>query len=185
MAVKTFVTGTVLTAADTNTYLANSGLVFVKQQSVGAVAVSNVVVTSAFSSTYDNYRVIFTGCTPSLIDSWRLMMGTGATTQHFGTLTYRDYNGATNGFINANNAGSIYLTLNENGVNNTFVSIDIISPNLATNTGLMGSSFGRTQSQTCIGNVFNNTQYTSFTILPDSAGTMTNGTITVYGYRKE
>jgi len=184
MAIKTFTDNTSLPASDINTYLTNSGLVFVKQQSVGATAVSNVVVTDAFSAAFDNYRVIFTGCTPSLIDSWRMMMGTGATNGHFGTLTYRDYNGATNGFINANNAGSIYLTLNENGVNNTFVSIDVISPNLAARTGLMGSSFGRTQSQTCIGNVFTTTQYTSFTILPDSAGTMTGGTITVYGYRK-
>jgi hypothetical protein len=30
MAIKTFTTGEVLTASDTNTYLANAGLVFVK-----------------------------------------------------------------------------------------------------------------------------------------------------------
>jgi hypothetical protein len=33
MAIKTFTTGEVLTAADTNTYLANSGLVYVKTHS--------------------------------------------------------------------------------------------------------------------------------------------------------
>ena len=56
MAIKTFTTGEVLTAADTNTYLANSGLVYVKSQTIGS-AVSSVNVTSAFSSTYDNYVI--------------------------------------------------------------------------------------------------------------------------------
>jgi hypothetical protein len=56
MAIKTFTTGEVLTASDTNTYLANSGLVFVKSQAI--TSGSTVVVTDAFSSTYDNYRIV-------------------------------------------------------------------------------------------------------------------------------
>jgi hypothetical protein len=36
MAIKTFTTGEVLTASDTNTYLANSGLVYVKSQTIGS-----------------------------------------------------------------------------------------------------------------------------------------------------
>lgn len=53
MAIKTFTTGEVLTASDTNTYLANSGLVFVKSQTIGS-AVTSVTVSDAFSATYDN-----------------------------------------------------------------------------------------------------------------------------------
>ena len=55
MAVKTFTTE-VLTSADTNTYLANSGLVYVKSHTITSGA--SVVVTDAFSSTYDNYLII-------------------------------------------------------------------------------------------------------------------------------
>ena len=57
MAVKTFTTGEVLTASDTNTYLNNGGLVYISGTTVGT-GVSSVTVSSAFSSTYDNYRVI-------------------------------------------------------------------------------------------------------------------------------
>ena len=46
MAIKTFVTGTVLTAADTNEYLANSGLVFVKGGTIATT--TNIEITSAF-----------------------------------------------------------------------------------------------------------------------------------------
>ena len=56
MAIKTFTTGEVLTAADTNTYLANSGLVLVKSQTIGT-GVASVTISDAFSTTYDNYRI--------------------------------------------------------------------------------------------------------------------------------
>lgn len=56
MAVKTFTTGSVLTAADTNTYLANAGLVYISQTTFsGATSVS---VSNAFSATYDRYVVL-------------------------------------------------------------------------------------------------------------------------------
>ena len=62
MAIKNFTTGEVLTAADTNTYLANSGLVYVTSQTVGS-AVSTVTVPGAFSTTWNDYRIIYSGGT--------------------------------------------------------------------------------------------------------------------------
>jgi hypothetical protein len=56
MAIKTFTTGEVLTAADTNTYLANSGLVYITQAT--GTAISSLSFNSCFSSTYLNYRVV-------------------------------------------------------------------------------------------------------------------------------
>ena len=58
MAIKTFVAGTILTAADTNTFLANAGLVYVN--SVTPTAATTVGLNSCFTSTYANYRVIVT-----------------------------------------------------------------------------------------------------------------------------
>ena len=55
MAVKTFTTGEVLTAADTNTYLANSGLVYVGGGSFTTAA--NPDFDNVFSATYDHYRI--------------------------------------------------------------------------------------------------------------------------------
>lgn len=54
MAIKTFTTGEVLTASDTNTYLANAGLVYVAQTTFSAA--STVQFTNCFNSTYRNYR---------------------------------------------------------------------------------------------------------------------------------
>jgi len=56
MAIKTFTTGEVLTAADTNTYLANSGLVYVAG---GALSSTATNFAGCFTSTYENYRIEF------------------------------------------------------------------------------------------------------------------------------
>lgn len=53
MAIKSFTTGDVLTAADTNTYLANAGLVYVTQASFGGATALNI--DSCFTSTYTHY----------------------------------------------------------------------------------------------------------------------------------
>ena len=55
MAVKTFTTGEVLTAADTNTYLANSGLVYVSTTDFNATSVN---IESCFTSAARNYRAM-------------------------------------------------------------------------------------------------------------------------------
>jgi hypothetical protein len=58
MAIKTFTTGEVLTASDTNTYLANSGLVYIKSQTIRE-QLQVFRMTVAFSSdTYDNYKIL-------------------------------------------------------------------------------------------------------------------------------
>ena len=58
MAIKTFTTGEVLTASDTNTYLANAGLVYVTSVTVGT-GVTTVSVSSCFTSTYDSYEILY------------------------------------------------------------------------------------------------------------------------------
>jgi hypothetical protein len=65
MAIKTFTDLTTLPASDINTYLANAGLVFVKQVTIGT-NVSVIPVTDAFSSTYDNYRIIVSNYTSNV-----------------------------------------------------------------------------------------------------------------------
>lgn len=55
MAVKTFSVGEVLTASDTNTYLANAGLVYITSTTLSAVTNT---ISNCFSSTYDSYRIV-------------------------------------------------------------------------------------------------------------------------------
>ena len=67
MAVKTFTSST-LTASDTNTYLANAGLVYVTSVT-GGTGVTTITVSNCFSSTYDAYRIVLTGGTASSSES--------------------------------------------------------------------------------------------------------------------
>ena len=77
MAVKTF-TSEVLSSSDTNTYLANSGLVYVTSATIGS-AVSSVTVSSAFSATYDAYKIVIAGGTSSADASLAIKLGASAT----------------------------------------------------------------------------------------------------------
>ncbi len=183
MAIKTFTDNTSLPASDINTYLTNSGLVYVKQQAVVG-SPNSIVVTDAFSATYDNYRITFAGAQPSQTDSFRLMIGSGATNDHYSTMHYDLYTGSSSGSIRVNNGSSIYAVLNEAGNKTAQFSCDILSPFLAQPTAITGESFGRGYYCDFGGMRYASTSFSSFTIICDSAGTMTGGTVFVYGYRK-
>ena len=183
MAIKTFSDGNSLPASDINTYLANSGLVYVKQQSVVGTPTS-ITVTDAFSTTYDNYRITVTGIIPTAQDSFRIMIGSGRTNGHYGVMNYDNSAGGATSAIRAVNAASIYGILNQNSVNNSQFTFDILSPFLATRTTMVGAGFGRLFYCDFAGADDSLSSYTSFTVLTDGAGTISGGTITVHGYRK-
>lgn len=185
MAIKTFTTGEVLTAADTNTYLANSGLVFVKQVTVGS-GVSSVDITSCFSSSYDNYKIAFNGIAASTSMSINFFLLSGSTPTSsgwYGTEFYCAIGATTwTGQIIGNNAASAYCSAaaSASGLAST---MEIQSPNLA--------QFSRYQYAISATEYFRNgytyhganTQYDGCRFTTTS-GTITGGSITVYGYRK-
>ena len=183
MAVKTFTTGEVLTAADTNTYLNNGGLVYVTSVTVGS-GVASVSVPSAFSSTYDNYRVVLNSIVFSNADVGVLVRPGGDTTaaSYFSGGLFVKYDGSGAGYLIQNgDANGIHV-----GITDTFAhgfAFDVFAPNLTQRTRAGGQSTGRLFVSIYQGYHNQATAYTSFTLLPNS-GTMTGGTITVYGYRK-
>lgn len=186
MAIKTFTAGSVLTSSDTNTFLANAGLVFVKSQTVGT-AVSSVSVSSAFSADYDNYLVTYNGGTTSVSTNLNIQL-TGLTTAN----TY--YSGIV--FVNiasaAAGAASTNGTLAQIGyvgfgtTTDARAMVTIMNPFLAKPTQF---SFAALDPTGAIypwnggGIQTSSTSVTGFSLRCDS-GTMTGGVITVYGYRK-
>ena len=182
MAIKTFTTGEVLTASDTNTYLANSGLVFVKSQAVGS-AVSSVTVSSAFSSTYDNYFVTWQGGSMSGDTALKLQLGSTVTGYYGAFIHTPNYAGGLAQSAGDNNTSSFTYSGGGNA-SQAQASFYLAGPNTATRTYV-------NSPQTSYGTVFGSytgielstTQHTAFTLIPFS-GTMTGGTVTVYGYRK-
>lgn len=186
MAIKTFSSGEVLTAADTNTYLTNGGLVYLKEQTV-ASGVPNVLVTSAFNSAYQNYKIIYTGGFATATTRVQMRLGIGATmtsTNYFGGSYF--FNVGTgvwsvfndNGTAQANNAGA-------GGGGGVYVNMDILQPQIAANTFFHGvwnqvanGRFGGMTYEQLSG-----TQFTSFTLYSEF-GNFNGGTIYIYGYRK-
>jgi hypothetical protein len=185
MAIKTFTTGEVLTASDTNTYLANSGLVFIKQQTIGT-AVSSVTVSSAFLGDYDNYRIIISGTVVS-----------GATNSIYMTI-----NGSTGSTYSANGIYMLPSSATVNGLNQnqqntgfwlgisggTFsATFDVMNPFSAKATNVVGQSAasgGSAYYNTFMGADSNAASSTNFSIVQQSTN-LTGGIITVYGYREQ
>jgi hypothetical protein len=181
MAVKTFTTGEVLTSADTNTYLANSGLVYITSQTIGT-AVSSVTVSNCFSSTYDNYVVTTTSILSSVSSVRMQMQFSGVTSGYYGSQFYDLYTGADTNYNRMNNAGSWYFLLGgTDGA--TSSTTTLYSPNKTTFHFMTGQFYGSGYTGWCAGQTTNATAQTGLVISPIS-GTMTGGTITVYGYRK-
>lgn len=179
MAVKTFTTGEVLTAADTNTYLANAGLDYIKTQTITG-SPSSVTVSSAFSSTWDHYRIAVNNVQITSGNAFiRIQLGSSG--NHRWSLNYCAFNAT---FANLNGTSqTTWQYLNGTTDNHSFV-FDIFGPNIAKHTRSSVINYIDSGAVgTCVAMVEDTTQYTAFT-LSCSASTMASGSITVYGYRK-
>lgn len=171
-----FVAGQVLTAAQMNAI----GLWEVKSQTIGT-AVSSVTVTGAFTADYENYKIIVAGGVGSADLNLVLTLGASTTTYYWaqtGTLYATGAIASVGNNTTSWRAG--FGTTNTLGMN-----VELLAPNLAKHTIFMGthSSQTTTGGAAIIGGYHATaTAYTDFTITT-SAGTMTGGTIRVYGYR--
>jgi hypothetical protein len=180
MPVPDFAVGEVLTSAAMDSI----GLWLVKTQTISSSpAVPSVTVTDAFSADYDNYKIILSGGVGSTTQT--LLMTLGATTSGY----YWAIQGATfvgvaapNGAENTSSwraGGGSTLTLSS--------SLEIYNPFNAERTVFNGAYQLNTTSGGVMlntgGFLNNTTSYTAFTLTPTS-GTLSGGTIRVYGYRK-
>ena len=176
MPVPDFSPGEVLTAAAMDSI----GLWLVKSQTVGT-GVSSVTVTGAFSSNYDNYKIIYSGGLGSAGSLLGLRLGATAS-NYYTSYVYTGWNStitAVGSLVNT----SIERFGRTGSQDITYGHGDLFSPFLARNTRFVGQDIVSTDGGTFLAFVPNNTSYTDFTVLP-SSGTMTGGTISVYGYRK-
>jgi hypothetical protein len=183
MGIKTFSDGNSLPASDINSYLTNSGLVYVTQATIGT-AVSTVTVSNCFTSTYDNYKIVISGGAASTPTSLSLKLG-ASTTGYYGALNYVTYSVGTISVAAVNNAANWPYSGSATS-SNINASIDLLSPFAAKTTGLISFyTENATTGSTGSFNGFHNvaTSYTDFTI-GTGVGNLTGGTITVYGYRK-
>lgn len=191
MAIKTFTSGEVLTAADTNTYLNNGGLVY-----IGATAFSNAAAASldnCFSATYNNYKIVLTinttnGGSDALYFRFRNASGDVTATQYQYSNwesqinTYSATYGAQNN--NVGRFGYVYATGDAFGC-----EVSMMSPYLAEQTmwTFQSSSWDGGAAkvlQTSGGGIYNtNGQFTGISIGTFNGSNATTGRFAVYGYR--
>jgi len=158
------------------------GLVFIASQTIGS-AVSSVTVSNAFSSTYDNYKILVSGGVGST--NLELNMTLGATaTGYYRFVVYGAYNATTVSGFNQSNAAS-WGGVGKASTNSIDANIEIRNPNATKNThfnSVFTSSSTTGDVHTNGGYLNDTTAYTAFT-LTCSTGNITGGTIRVYGYR--
>ena len=183
MAIKTFTTGEVLTASDTNTYLANSGLVYIKQQTVGN-AVPSVTVSAAFSTDFDNYKIIYDGGSHTSSAAINLQLGSTTSGYHYAYVFNQYTSTAPAG--GGTSVGANFDSIGRGSTNGNNLACDLYGPFLSKRTGVkyLGMDY-LTSGFNVNGTGFLNdtTSYTAFTMLCAS-GTITGGIVYVYGYRK-
>ena len=170
--------GDVLTAADLN---ASSGLVLVKTQTIGS-GVSSVTVTDAFSSTFDNYQVICSGVSSSSSVTNCLVTVGSTTTGYYGSGTRTVFNSASISVMNRSNGSDWYAGefANSRAGHRTLI---FCNPNTTgVPVSFQAQGWGGGYGTFFMGDAGSaTTNYTSFTLAP-SSGTITGGTIRVYGY---
>ena len=164
--------------------LGAAGLTLIKTQTVGS-AVASVTVSDVFSATYDRYLITAAGGAQSAGGANVALTLGATTTGYYFAGNYVLYNG-TSGVFNGANAASwtevCYVTANGFSCN-----IVLTNPFAAANTimnaqvgGAVTTSFNASTNQN--GYLANTTSYTAFTFTLN-AGTVTGGTIRVYGFR--
>jgi hypothetical protein len=159
--------------------LGSSALTLIKTQVVGTT-VSSVTVTGAFSATYDNYLVTYSNGSSSATTD--LFMQLGATTSgyywniigNFWSASASNSGGAAGSAFSY--TGGTSSTTGANAV------VQVNSPFLSKRTVVESTFVVSSGGYKMTGMLDNTTSYTAFNLAP-SSGTLTGGTIRVYGYK--
>ena len=186
-----FTNGDVLTHSDMNAV----GLHLITPSSVtggtlsGATVnigsgVSSVAVNGVFSSTFDNYKILVNGTLNTVPTAIGLRFG-GVTSGYEWSNIQIAYGGTVTGY-GSNSDSEIEQLGICTSTEELAMSLEVFAPYLSTNTQVVGSGLDPRPSQGALrytaGFYSSNTSFTSFTLLPTSGGTMTGGTLRVYGY---
>lgn len=181
MAIKAFSTGEVLTASDTNTYLNYGGLVYITSTTIGS-AVSSVTVSNVFSSTYDAYQIVISGGVGSTRTGLFLQLGSSITT-YYQHLIYGLYSSGAYANVTNNNTTGYWQYAGTANTSTLAMSAFVNNPNLSKYTTFSAPFMQDDAAGQVSGIHQSNTAYTGFVVGP-MTGTITGGTIRVYGYRQ-
>jgi hypothetical protein len=168
------------TAMNTALGTKKAGMVLLNTTSFSAV--SSQSINDVFSTTYNNYKLIFVGvCSTAagLRFRGRVSGADNSTSNYFNQVVK-----GNNTTVEASRESSQTSSdIGEMGTNTSSISLDIFSPFLTAKTQISGlNEVGLNVIVMRSGGFNDTTSFTGFTVFPAS-GTIT-GTITIYGYNK-
>jgi len=162
--------------------VAASGLTLVSSTAIGS-GVGTVTVSSAFSSTYDNYLIVISGGVAS--NNLNLTLQLGSTTSGYYYWGQAGNVGTSAPFSETASNAATFATAGRGSTNSLSAVITLLGPNLAKTTHFFAtnSSSETNNSVRSTGGFENSTtQHTAFTI-GTGGNNITGGTIKVYGYQ--
>lgn len=165
-------------------WVAPSAFTLIKAQAIGT-AVAGITVTDAFSADYENYRVVISGGSLAASATISIQMGS-TTTGYYGGSIRVTTAGVSSG-EGQSNATSYEVGVFTSASNQPAMTIDILAPFTPTRTAFFATSVNALTTTAGgarwnSGWLNNTTSYTDFTFV--TGGTITGGTVYVYGYRK-
>jgi hypothetical protein len=171
------------TVVPTSGIASSPGLTLVKTQTIGTT-VSSVAVTGAFSTTYDAYKIVIANTVPSASTVINMILGSTATGYYYTTVASTFSTGAYTAQLGAANT-TLFTAVGNSNTANVSNSFELISPFLSAKTFFNANyvNVGGAAAGMMTGYLDNTTSYTAFT-LSTVTGTLTGGTIYVYGYNK-
>ena len=175
--VKVIPTGVSSTGGTAATLAANGTI------TVGSLNTS-VTVSGAFSSLYDNYKIIYSGGVGNALQDITMTLGATATGYYWSDHAVSFVNGTVS-TTGSNATSNAYWRVGKNLSGGALINMDIFNPFLSVRTFFASNAaFSQTNAGFITNGGFldNNTSYTAFTVTP-LATTITGGTIRVYGYR--
>jgi hypothetical protein len=171
-----FASGDVLNASDMN----GVGLWLVKSQAVGS-GVTSVNVTSAFSADYDAYKIVARGVQSTGVGNSLQFQLNGLTTGYYANIIYTTWASASILAATDNNT-TLWSFAGSFSTDGLVLDLDLVNPFLARPTTLNNASYASHLGGVINGKQASSSSVTGFTI-STPAGTMTGGSINVYGYR--
>jgi hypothetical protein len=142
-------------------------------------AVSSVTIGSAFSALYDNYKIITQNTTCSTLCGVRLQLSSSTGSTYSTANMNIPYTSAS---ITTEVSNNTTLWSIGTGQGLTSVTLDLIGPFLATDSQIMAQSATDTYVSWRSGRDSADLSSTGF-VLSLTGGTLTGGTVRVYGYR--
>ena len=161
---------------------AGGGALTLISSTVIGTTVSSITVSSAFSSTYENYLITVNGGVASTNLNLNLQLGS-TTTGYYGFGFFGNSSSSSLTGDNINNAAAFSYAA-QGDTNNLSGQIYLQNPNLAKATTMYTNATrtGGNGMSNLTGSETSSTQHTAFTLIT-STGTVTGGTIRVYGYQ--